>query len=197
MAATSAHSATSAATANRIMRRDSAGRVQVAAPSAAADVARKAEVDAVSSALNTHKSSSDHDGRYFTETEANARFAPMAHDHVGGDGATLSHQAMANRTRSFLVPAQPGEFGPNPGEFGAAPGGWAGVKLPDGIASQAVDMLYQRIFAPTCRPHRVTCREQPVLLCAYGGHTTVRMVKQSDCIRTARIGSPSVARHSS
>jgi hypothetical protein len=39
--ATSAHSATSAATANRIMMRDSAGRAKVAAPSAADDIARK------------------------------------------------------------------------------------------------------------------------------------------------------------
>jgi hypothetical protein len=52
---TAAHSATSTATANRIIIRDSAGRAKVAAPSASDDIARKAEVDAVSSALNTHK----------------------------------------------------------------------------------------------------------------------------------------------
>ena len=51
---TAAHSATSTATANRIIIRDSAGRAKVAAPSASDDIARKAEVDAVSSALNTH-----------------------------------------------------------------------------------------------------------------------------------------------
>lgn len=44
--ATSAHSATSAATANRIIMRDSAGRAKVAAPVASDDIARKAEVDA-------------------------------------------------------------------------------------------------------------------------------------------------------
>ncbi|NLL64068.1 MAG: hypothetical protein GX241_07580, partial [Ruminococcaceae bacterium] len=51
--------------------------------------------------LNTHKSSSDHDGRYYTESEANARFAPIAkgvtngdsHDHTGGDGAQLPTEA--------------------------------------------------------------------------------------------------------
>jgi hypothetical protein len=138
ISATSAHSATSSATANRLILRDASGRAKVAAPSASDDIARKDTVDAVSSALNTHKSSADHDGRYYTESEANARFAPMAHDHVGGDGATLTHQAMANRTRSFFVPAQPGELGADPREFGAEPGNWAGVKLPDGIASQAV-----------------------------------------------------------
>jgi hypothetical protein len=68
MDATSVHGATSSATANRIIIRDSAGRAKVAAPSASDDIARKAEVDAVSSALNTHRSSGDHDGRYYTKS---------------------------------------------------------------------------------------------------------------------------------
>ena len=42
---TNAHSATSAATANRIMMRDSAGRAKVAAPAASDDIARLAEVN--------------------------------------------------------------------------------------------------------------------------------------------------------
>ena len=66
---TAAHSATSTATANRIIIRDSAGRAKVAAPSASDDIARKAEVDAVSSALNTHRSSGDHDGRYYIKSQ--------------------------------------------------------------------------------------------------------------------------------
>jgi len=41
-----AHGSTSAATANRIIQRDAAGRAKVAAPAAADDIARKAEVDA-------------------------------------------------------------------------------------------------------------------------------------------------------
>ena len=45
--AASVHLATSAATVNRIVLRDAAGRAQVAAPSAAADIARKDTVDAV------------------------------------------------------------------------------------------------------------------------------------------------------
>src|SRR5690606_84862 len=65
------HGATSSATANRIIIRDSAGRAKVAAPSASDDIARKAEVDAVSSALNTHRSSADHDGRYYTKSQLN------------------------------------------------------------------------------------------------------------------------------
>jgi len=44
-ALTNPHSATSAATAERLVLRDGFGRAQVAAPAAAADIARKAEVD--------------------------------------------------------------------------------------------------------------------------------------------------------
>ncbi|MGO4345546.1 hypothetical protein AB4Z45_08650 [Paenibacillus sp. MCAF9] len=44
--ANTAHGATSAATASRIMQRDPAGRAKVAAPAASDDIARKAEVDA-------------------------------------------------------------------------------------------------------------------------------------------------------
>ena len=52
--ATSAHSATSAATASRIMMRDAAGRAKVTAPSAADDIARKDTVDAVQTNLASH-----------------------------------------------------------------------------------------------------------------------------------------------
>lgn len=46
--------ATSTATPNTIVQRDAQGRIKAAAPAAADDVARKAEVDAVSSALTAH-----------------------------------------------------------------------------------------------------------------------------------------------
>lgn len=63
---------------------------------AMADMATQAELD-------SHKSSSDHDGRYFTEAESDARFAPIAkgvtngdsHDHSGGDGAQIDHGGLA------------------------------------------------------------------------------------------------------
>ena len=48
------HSATAAATPNRLMLRDAAGRAQVVAPSAAADIARKDTVDAVQTNLTAH-----------------------------------------------------------------------------------------------------------------------------------------------
>ncbi len=53
-AVTDPHSATAAATANRLMLRDAAGRAQVAAPSADADIARKDTVDAVQVNLTAH-----------------------------------------------------------------------------------------------------------------------------------------------
>lgn len=51
-ATTGVHGATSAATPNTIVQRDSAGRFKAAAPAASDDVARKADVDAVSNNLN-------------------------------------------------------------------------------------------------------------------------------------------------
>jgi parallel beta-helix repeat protein len=53
--ANSAHSATPAATPNRLMMRDSAGRAKVAKPVAGDDVARKDTVDVVQSNLDAHK----------------------------------------------------------------------------------------------------------------------------------------------
>lgn len=51
---TTVHGATSAATANKIIIRDAAGRAKVAAPSAIDDIARKDTVDAVQTNLNAH-----------------------------------------------------------------------------------------------------------------------------------------------
>lgn len=48
---TGAHGATAAATSNTIMQRDASGRAKVAAPAAADDIARKAEVDALEAAI--------------------------------------------------------------------------------------------------------------------------------------------------
>lgn len=54
IAAQTAHGSTADATPGKIMQRDSAGRAKVAAPAAADDIARKAEVDAVQEALDEH-----------------------------------------------------------------------------------------------------------------------------------------------
>lgn len=53
-ATTNVHGATSSATANKIIIRDSSGRAKVAAPSASDDIARKDTVDAVQTNLNNH-----------------------------------------------------------------------------------------------------------------------------------------------
>jgi len=53
------HGATSAAMPSTIVQRDSAGRFKAAAPAVAEDVARKAEVDAILSAVNTHAARTD------------------------------------------------------------------------------------------------------------------------------------------
>lgn len=52
--ADTAHGSTAEATAGKIVQRDANGRAKVAAPEAPEDIARKAEVDAVGSALETH-----------------------------------------------------------------------------------------------------------------------------------------------
>ncbi|MNW49253.1 hypothetical protein D3C74_266640 [compost metagenome] len=54
VAAQTAHGSTADATPGKIMQRDEAGRAKVAAPAAADDVARKAEVDAVQGNLSIH-----------------------------------------------------------------------------------------------------------------------------------------------
>ncbi|UVI32097.1 hypothetical protein [Paenibacillus spongiae] len=53
-ATNSVHGSTSAATANRIIQRDTNGRAKVASPSAADDIARKDTVDAVQTVLTGH-----------------------------------------------------------------------------------------------------------------------------------------------
>jgi hypothetical protein len=72
---TLAHSATSLATANRIMRRDSSGRAKVAAPSASDDIARK---DTVDNAVNSH---------------AAVKATSQTIGHVKPDGSSISVDA--------------------------------------------------------------------------------------------------------
>lgn len=55
VAAQTAHGSTSAATAGKIVQRDSNGRAKVAAPVATDDIARKAEVDKVQTNLDDHE----------------------------------------------------------------------------------------------------------------------------------------------
>lgn len=59
IAAQTAHGSTAAATPGAIMQRDSEGRAKAAAPAAADDIARKAEVDAVQESLDDHIDDAD------------------------------------------------------------------------------------------------------------------------------------------
>jgi hypothetical protein len=70
---TAAHSATSAATASRIMARDSSGRAKVAAPAASDDIARKDTVDAVQSNVDAHLADLAKHGTY-TDTATNKKY---------------------------------------------------------------------------------------------------------------------------
>ncbi|MEN6521070.1 MAG: hypothetical protein ABFD46_07975, partial [Armatimonadota bacterium] len=47
------------------------------------------------SALNTHKSSSDHDSRYYTKTVSDGRYAPVSHVESGGSAHALATIAQA------------------------------------------------------------------------------------------------------
>ncbi len=57
--------------------------------------ANTSDVTAVSNALNTHKSSSDHDGRYYTKTLSDGRYTPIAHVGSGGSAHALATIAQA------------------------------------------------------------------------------------------------------
>ncbi|MHB9038769.1 MAG: DUF4815 domain-containing protein [Armatimonadota bacterium] len=77
--------------------------IEAALPGKADD----ADVTAVSNALNTHKSSSDHDGRYYTETESNANFAPNSHVGTGG----TAHSAATISQAGFMAAADKTQLG--------------------------------------------------------------------------------------
>ena len=57
-----------------------------------------ADITALQNSLNTHKSSADHDSRYYTESESDGRFAPVA--HVGSAGS--AHGLATNSQAGFM-----------------------------------------------------------------------------------------------
>lgn len=98
--ATSVHGATSAATANRIIMRDSQGRAKVAAPTASDDIARKAEVDAVQADLNAHKGSGG--SAHALATTSSAGFM-SAEDKAKLDGIQSGAEVNQNAFTSIRV----------------------------------------------------------------------------------------------
>jgi hypothetical protein len=59
-----------------------------------------ASIASIAASLESHKSSSDHDGRYLTETEADARFSPIA-----GSSSIVTVGTLASLTVSGTVTA--------------------------------------------------------------------------------------------
>ncbi len=61
---------------------------------------------AASESLDTHKTSADHDGRYFTEAESDGRFAAIAHVGSAGNAHALADESapgfLASETFGFL-----------------------------------------------------------------------------------------------
>ena len=114
------HGATSAATPNRIIIRDSAGRAKVAAPSASDDIARLAEVQAVQQSLTNHAnatsvhgatSSATADRLVIRDSAGRAQFAtPSAAADAATKGyvdshanATSVHGATSSATANRLI----------------------------------------------------------------------------------------------
>ena len=100
--ATNAHSATSAATASRLVLRDANGRAKMAAPSAADDIARKDTVDAVQTNLTNHIGdiSNPH-----SVTAAQVGSPPTSRTITAGNGLTGGGDLSANRTLTLGTPS--------------------------------------------------------------------------------------------
>ncbi|WP_321367903.1 phage tail protein [uncultured Desulfuromusa sp.] len=88
-ALTAPHSATSAATASRLMLRDSSGRAKVAAPSAADDIAQKAQVDAEAT----------------TRANADSAHAELSAPHSATSAATASRLILRDSSGRAKVAA--------------------------------------------------------------------------------------------
>lgn len=142
IAAQTAHGSTPAATAGKIMQRDSTGRAKVAAPSASDDIARKAEVDAVQAGLVEHEAdnvahltSAEHTKLAGIEegAEVNQNAFAQVNNVVagaesdtltiaGGIGITVSaNPATKTLTVTATGTATPGEHGAGHTEHGADP----------------------------------------------------------------------------
>lgn len=65
-----------------------------------------ADVTAVSDALTAHRTSADHDARYYTESETDSRFAPIG--HVGSAGG--AHAVANGISPGFMSPSDKGQL---------------------------------------------------------------------------------------
>ncbi|WP_153979248.1 right-handed parallel beta-helix repeat-containing protein [Paenibacillus xylanilyticus] len=156
VAAQTAHGSTSAATAGKIMQRDSAGRAKVAAPSESDDIARKAEVDVVQTNLDAHGAdsiahltSAEHtkltgiaDGAEVNQNafaQVNNVVASAESDTLtiaGGTGITVS----SNPTTKTLTVTATGDA--TPGAHGSSHNNDGADPIPDLVAIRAeFDMI--------------------------------------------------------
>jgi len=85
LATVGTHGSTADPTANKLVHRDASGRAAVAAPSAADDIARKDTVDAVTTALNTHKGAAllDHPDDSIDDTKVGNRVPALTRRQGG------------------------------------------------------------------------------------------------------------------
>lgn len=70
--------------------------------------ANVSDITTVSNSLDAHKSSGDHDGRYYTKTGADDRYAPKSHVGAGG---TSQHPAATGSTAGFMSAADKTQLG--------------------------------------------------------------------------------------
>ena len=131
---TTAHGAVSAATANRIMLRDAAGRAKVIAPAAADDIARKDTVDAVQTNLTTHLADYIRQPGYGTTAgSANTYTLTLSPAPTYVDGLAVSVKINVTNTGASTI---------NINSLGAKT-----IKAPDGADVVAGDLLLNSIYS--------------------------------------------------
>ena len=128
------HGATSSATANRIIIRDSAGRAKVAAPSASDDIARKDTVDAHANATTVHGATSSATANRIIIRNSAGRAkvaAPSASDDIARKDTVDAH---ANRTDNphQVTAQQAGAYHPLRFTLSGSVGGSGAIRLEEG-----------------------------------------------------------------
>lgn len=91
---------------------------------------------AETSALNAHKTSADHDSRYYTETESDGRFAPVGHVGSGGN----AHAAATTSQAGFMSASDKTELGNHESRIGAVESALPG-KADDADVAAVTDAL--------------------------------------------------------
>jgi len=104
VSATNAHGATSAATADRIVQRDVAGRAKFAAPSASDDIAIKQTVDDHAALTSAHNATTLNTAGRIVLRDSNGR-SQFSDPSVAQDAATKNYVDNKTRTRLIVLTA--------------------------------------------------------------------------------------------